>query len=219
MKVAQYMHQEKAIAASDAGGIRERWLWGLRLLADEEKIAPAGGLRQGVTPTLIAEAAKRGLKLSDREIRWRLQCARTYPTEAQIGSASSDFGTWTELREAGFPAYEAPPDEPSADYRTNPERSHDRARKLAGLTDPQGSLFPLDQFEPSEATLKDLKNYADEQAEITNRFVERDAERRDYLDGLITAAGEDLSWTWQQAHETWEAANPAVEDDGEEWAS
>lgn len=207
MKIAQYMHQENAIAAADSGGIRERWLWGLRLLADEEKIAPAGGLRHGVATKLIAEAAKRGLRLSEREIQRRLQCARTYPTDAQIRQALADFETWDELHRANFPDYEAPPGEPAADHRTASERNHDRARQLAGLTDPQGTLFPLSQFEPAETTLKELSDYADEQAEITSRFVARDAERRAYLDGLIAAAGDDLSWTWQQAHEAWEAGN------------
>jgi hypothetical protein len=32
-------------------------------------------------------------------------------------------------------------------------------------------------------------------------LLARDAERRDYLDDLIAAADDDLSWTWQQAHE------------------
>ena len=44
-----------------------------------------------------AAAAKRaGLKLSAQEIRRRLQCARTYPTEAQIRQALADFRTWEE---------------------------------------------------------------------------------------------------------------------------
>ena len=208
MRVAQYMQQEKHIAAADSGGIRERWLWGLRLLADAEKVTPAGGLRNGVIETLTTAAEKRGLKtLSRREIQWRLQLAKAYPTDAQLRTACAQFESWSALREAGFPPFEAPPDEPAADHRTDAEKTHDRARQLAGMTDPQGTLFPLNQFEPAEATLKDLKDYADEQSDITDRFVARDAERREYLDGLIDAAGDDLSWTWQQAHEAWDAGN------------
>ncbi len=209
MKIAQYMRQEKVIATADSSGIRERWAWGLRILADEEKVTPAGGLRNGVIEKLTAEAQKRGLKtLSRREIQWRLQLAKAYPTDSQLRTACAQFESWSALREAGFPDYEADPGEPAADYRTGAEKAHDRARQLADLTepDPQGTLFPLGKFEPTESTLAELKDYADEQAEMTARFAERDALRRDYLDGLIDAAGDDLNWTWQQAHDVWAAA-------------
>jgi hypothetical protein len=54
MKLAQYTNQERAIAAADSGSIRQRWMYGLRLLADQDKLAPAGGLRHGVTDALMA---------------------------------------------------------------------------------------------------------------------------------------------------------------------
>jgi len=38
----------------------------------------------------------------------------------------------------------------------------------------------------------------------------QNALRREYLDGLIDAADNDLSWTWQQAHEAAAAANPGA---------
>lgn len=213
MKTTQYVQQERAIAAADRGGIRERWMWGLRLLRDSEKIAPAGGLKHGVAEQLIAAATKRGLKLSDREIRWRLQCARAYPTETQIGNAITGFGTWFSLIQAGFPALEAPTDEPPADHRTPEEIRHDRARQLADLSDPQGSLFPLSQFEPVTATLKELQAYADEQADLTSRFVAHDAKRQGYLNDLIAAADGDLSATWHDAHEAWKCATDATDED------
>ncbi len=107
MRVAQYTSQEKAIASADSGGIRQRWMYGLRLLNDEEKIAPAGGLRHCVTDALIRGAEKQGHRLSAREIQRRLQCARTYPTESQIRHAVSAFETWHDLVAAGFPPFEA----------------------------------------------------------------------------------------------------------------
>lgn len=82
MKVTQYVRQERAIASADSGGIRERWIWGLRLLRDPDAMSSPKSLRHGVADQLMAAAARAGRKLSDREIRWRLQCARTYPTEA-----------------------------------------------------------------------------------------------------------------------------------------
>ena len=51
-----------------------------------------------------------------------------------------------------------------------------------------------------------LVEQAIESALLDQRRLD-DAERREYLDGLIDAAGDDLSWTWQQAHEAWDAGN------------
>lgn len=202
MKTTQYVQQEKAIIAADSGGIRQRWLWGLRLLRDTEKMSSGGAsLKHGVTAALIEAAAKRGLKLSEREIRYRVQCARAYGTEAEIGNAIADFETWSGLIQAGFPAYEVDLDETPADHRTPEEIRRDRARQLAETADPQGSLFPLGQFEPVTTTLKELADYADEQEAITSRFVAHDAKRRDYLNSLTKAADGDLGVTWQAAHD------------------
>ncbi len=201
MKLAQYTGQERVIAAADSGGIRQRWLYGLRLLADQEKLAKGGGLKNGVSDALIAAAAKRGIKLSDREIRWRLQCARAYPTEAQFGNAVTELKTWHDLTQAGFPQVPAPPGELPADWRTKAERDHDRARMLADLTGEQGTLFPLSQFEPEEATLKDLLDYTDEQDDLTARFVAHGERRRTYLNQLIDAVDGDLAKTWAEAEE------------------
>lgn len=201
MKTTQYIRQEKAIAVADSGGIRERWMWGLRLLRDPEAMSSEKSLRHGVTDQLIAAAKAAGLKLSDREIQRRLQCARTYPTEAEIRQMLADFKTWDDLHRANFPAYEAPENEPPADHRTDAERKHDKGRALLDLIGEQGTLFPLDHFEPVTTTLKELKDYADEMAELTARFAARDEERRAYLEQLIAAAGDDLSMTWQEAHD------------------
>ncbi|HSS11896.1 MAG TPA: hypothetical protein VLL25_18555 [Acidimicrobiales bacterium] len=202
MKVTQYMTAEKGIAAADGGGIRQRWMYGLRLLRDPQAISNGnGGLRHGVADTLIDAAHARGLKLSDREIRYRLQCARTYPTESQIGKILADFQSWWSLMAARFPPTEAEPDEPPADHRTETERRHDKARQLAlaGLGD-QGRLFPLDEFEPMESTLKDLVDYASQMEDLTARFAKVDRDRRAYLKTLMEAVNYDLSQTWQAAH-------------------
>jgi hypothetical protein len=214
VKTTQYVKQEKAIATADSGGIRQRWLWGLRLLRDTEAMASERSLKHGVTEQLIAAATASGLKLSDREIRRRLQCARTYPTEAEIGRATADFETWFDLIQAGFPTYEAPPDEPPADHRTDAEREHDHARALIDLIGEQGSLFPLRDFEPTVTTLKDLQAYTEQMEELTARFRQRDRKRRDYLESLIEAAGNDLSMVWQEAHNRLEAAGDDPPADG-----
>lgn len=209
MKTTQYVRQEKAIAAANAGGIRQRWLYGLRLLHDPEAMTESGkSLKHGVTEQLIAAAKAAGLKLSPREIRYRLQAARVYVTESQIRHACADFEDWSALREANFPAFDADPGEPPADHRTDAERKHDRGRALLDLIGEQGSLFPLDQFEPVTSTLKELQAYAEEMAELTARFAARDEERRSYLDELIAAADDDLSMTWQEAHDRLAGALP-----------
>ena len=201
MRVSQYVSQERAIRAADTNGIRERWLFGLRVLNDPDLMSPGGGgLRHGVLAQLVEAAAKRGMKLSEREVRRRIQCARAYPTEAQIGHAVADFRTWRDLSTANFPEYEVPAGEPLADWRTDAERKRANAAALLDHVGQQGVLFPLSDFEPATTTLKDLVEYAAEQAAITERFAARDTERADYLKRLLVAVGADLSATWEVAH-------------------
>lgn len=202
MKTTQYMRQERAIAAADRGGIRERWMWGLRLLRDPEAMAESGkSLQHFVADELIAIATARGLKLSEREIRYRLQCARTYKTEAEIGKVLADFSSWSALIAANFPAYDVDENEPPADHRTDAERKRDHARALLDAVDEQGALFPLSDFEPHTTTLKELQDYTDEMEQLTARFAERDRQRREYLERLVQVADNDLSVTWKEAHD------------------
>jgi len=202
MKTTQYVRQEKAIAAADSGGIRERWLWGVRLLRDPDAFAPGSTqLKPGRADELVKAATAGGYKLSEREIRYRLQCARAYKTEAEIRQALAEFGTWTALIEANFPPFDAPADEPLADHRTKTERDRDHARALLDLIGEQATLFPLDDFEPVTTTLKELQAYTEEMAELTSRFAKRDRDRLAYLDSLIAAADDDLSMTWREAQD------------------
>src|SRR5205814_1720505 len=157
-------------------------------------------LKPGRADELVTAATAAGLKLTVREIQFRLQCARAYSTEAQIANAGSQFESWTELRRAGFPPIPVSTDEPSADHRTQAERDHDHARALIDLIGEQGSLFPLRDFEPVTTTLKELVAYAEQQEELTARFLEHGRKRRAYLSSLIEAADGDLSATWQEAH-------------------
>jgi hypothetical protein len=197
------MNAEKGIVAADGSGIWERWKYGLRLLADPAAISNGngGGLRHGVAEDLVVAARARGLKLSATEIRYRLQCARTYPHESQIAKAIGDFGTWFALIQARFPTYESDPDEPVADYRTKAERRHDAARHLLDIVGEQGTLFPLDRYEPKDTLMKDLQDYVDAQDEMTARFAELGRRRRDYLKRLLEAVDGDMTKTWAEAHE------------------
>jgi hypothetical protein len=81
-------------------------------------MSPRGrSLRHGIIEILIAAGQKAGFKISEREIQRRLQCARTYSTEAQIGHVVADLKTWRELADANFPAVPVPDGEPPADHR------------------------------------------------------------------------------------------------------
>lgn len=219
MKITQYMRQEKTIAAADAGGIRERWLWGLRLLRDPDAFAPGSSqLKPGRSDELIKAAKARGFKLSEREIQYRLKAARTYKTDTEIAQATAEFETWTDLVKTGFPSYESESDEPPADHRTKDERDHDHARALIDRIGEQGALFPLAEFEPTETTLKELQDYTEQQEALTERFVEHGRKRRAYLDSLIAAADGDLDATWQEAHDRLPDDEDSEDEVGEEVA-
>jgi hypothetical protein len=201
VKTTQYIRIERAISAAATSDIRERWFWGLRLLRDPDAFAPGSTqLKPGRADELIRSAKAAGLTLSEREIRYRIQCARAYPTDSQIRHACAEFEDWSGLRAAGFPPFDPEDGELPADHRTDAERQRDHARALTDLLGEQGTLFPVADFEPHETPLKDLKAYAEEMAELTARFRKRDEERRAYLETLIEAADGDLSITWQIAH-------------------
>lgn len=208
MKTTQYVRQLSAIEATDTDLIRKWWMFGLRLLRDPESMSPSGSsLRHGVAEQLITAAGKTSKgkpRLSVDKIQRSLQCARAYPTETQIQHAVRDFESWRDLVAAGFPSYESGEGEAPADHRTDAERTRDRARALASLAEfgnEQGALFPLSDFEPVTATLKELDEYAEQQEAITARFAAYGQRRRTYLENLKAAVDGDLSATWQQAHD------------------
>lgn len=202
MRTTQYIRIERAISAAATNDIHERWIWGLRLLRDPDAFTPGSSqLKPGRAEELVRAAKAAGFRLSEREIQYRLKAARSYPTESQIAQAAAEFSNWTALVGNGFPPFGAPEGEGPADHRTEAERQRDHARALTDILGEQGTLFPLQDFEPTETPLKVLAAYADEMAELTARFQKRDRERRAYLDALIEAAGGDLAVTWQDAHE------------------
>lgn len=211
---AAYGRLEKAIAAADVGSIRVRWEYGRRLLCEPSMTTEAGNLRHGKIAELIDAAHRVGVKLSERELRYRLEAARTYPCESQIGTARADFGSWNALREAGFPAYDPEPDEAAYDPRTLAEKARATAKQLAlGDPDPYEQLalfeyFPEERF-TEFSTLAELAKYAAEMRELTERFAERDKVRADYLARLAAAVGGDMSKTWAEAQAALDAQGGA----------
>lgn len=195
-----YTRLERAIAAADAGSIRQRWEYGRRVLCDPAVVTAGGNLRNGVMGELVAAARKAGRQLSEREIRYRLEAGRAYPCESQIRHAGAEYGTWTALRESGFPAVDAEPGDEPFDPRRDGEKARTAEKQLT-LTEPdQLALFDWfgDEFDEF-ATLAALRKWAQERAEWTERHVRRDAERFAYLDQLTAAVGGDESKTWAEA--------------------
>jgi hypothetical protein len=208
MRYARYLRMEKLIAASDAASITVRWRYGRRLLEDDTATTPAGHLRNGVLAGLLADAASAGIKLSEREVNYRLKAGGAYRTEAEFRTARAEYGEWTALRTAGFPPVEVPADEADAgpfDPRDADERARDAARSLARHGKDEGQLalfdyFPDDRFDET-STLAELAKYAEEMAVLTERFARRDRERAEYLKRLIDAVNGDMGATWAEADE------------------
>jgi hypothetical protein len=213
MKTTRYLRIERTIAASDTGGIIERWRFGQRLLADTTMTTPAGNLKHGVLAKLIADAAADDLKLTEQEVQRRMRCARTYPTEAQIRESAHGFKNWDALAREGFPPVEIPAGVEALpfDPRDEDEKRRDAARDLARRSqEDSGQLalfdyFPEDRF-TELTTLAELAKYADEMAALTERYARKDRERAAYLASLAAAVDGDMSATWEQANAALEGA-------------
>lgn len=196
-----YTRLEKTIAAADAGGIRQRWEYGRRVLCDPAKTTQAGNLRNGAIAALIADAHRAGVKLSEREIQHRVQAGKTYPCKGQITHICASYESWGALRAAGFPAAGADPEDEPYDPRDLAEKAR-TAEKQLHLDDPDQlalfDYFPGDRFSEL-STLAELAKYAAEMADMTRRYAERDTERAEYLERLSRAVNGDMSKTWAEA--------------------
>jgi hypothetical protein len=205
-RYGRYLRLEKNIAASDTGGILERWRYGRRLLSDGKATTPAGNLRHGVLAALIADAKADGYKLSEREIQYRIQCAKAYPSEGQIRNAVADFRVWRDLAAAGFPPVEVTDpgepydprdaDEKWRDFRNEQERRKAENPEQLAFELPQ--IFSHDTFGP-RTQLADMVAACDVSEQMTANFVKYDAQRRAYVDELLTAAGGNDRMTWIEA--------------------
>lgn len=198
---AAYGRLERAIAAADAGSIRSRWEYGRRILCDPAAVTPGGSLRNGVIRELITAAHKAGRKLSEREIRYRIEAGRAYECESQIRHARAGFETWSALRDAGFPPFDPDEGDEPYDPRTIAEKMRQAEKQLA-LGEPDQLLlfeyFPSDNFSEL-STVGELRKYAADMAEWTERQARADAKRLAYVQALSDAVGGDESRTWAEA--------------------
>lgn len=205
-RYTRYLRLEKNIAASDTGGILERWRYGREVVTDPRFATEAGNLQHGALAKLIALAKSADSSITDREIQYRLACARAYPTEAEIRTVCSDFKVWSDLRAAGFPPVEVvDPGEPYDPHALN--RKPPTAPNQEPLTTADGKRVP--EFAPPvrfggdehgpRSTIEDLYAACKESEGYTERMAANDAKRRSYVDDLADAAGGDLTKTWYEA--------------------
>lgn len=203
---AAYGRLEKAIAAADSASVRQRWEYARRLLVDRVMTTKDGNLRNGVIDKLISAAARQGIGISRREIQYRLQAGRAYPSEAEIAQLVAQYETWKEVIQAGFPVVGMPlgADTEPYDPRTPAEQEADAGR-VAGLAGEKDGgqlalfdLFPTDMFDEL-STISDLRKYTVQMAEWTERQARRDRERLAEVDRLSAAVGGDESRTLAEA--------------------
>lgn len=93
-RFSAYGRYERAIAAADAGTMRQRWEYGRRLLCDPLATDRDGNLRPGVLDVLIHAARDRGVTLTEAEIAERLAAGKAYPQESQLRRVLDWFETW-----------------------------------------------------------------------------------------------------------------------------
>ena len=206
MRYGRYLKLEKNIAASDTGGILERVRYAQALLDNRAKTHPNGRLKHGVTAELIGIAASIGVKLSDTELRYRMQAARTYDSEAKLAKISGEFANWWALIQAGFPSIEVA-DEPDSDESRMSRKDPMKPPTQEPLPTVDGK--PVPEFSPRirfggdehgpRSTIEDLYGACKESEGYTERMIANDAKRRAYVDDLASAVGGDLTKTWYEA--------------------
>jgi hypothetical protein len=159
------------IEADEKNSILNRWRYGRELVA-----AKAGRERfpHGYIGDRLKEAARSGLKLSAREVNYRLLCAEAYGSERKLCTAVQSFRTWTALREAGFPpVLSDEPDELIADGIDlgAPDTFEQMTLLIPGLSaelSVAGQKIPL-----AVATVADVRAYRDTYRQIHENFGKR----------------------------------------------
>jgi hypothetical protein len=203
-----YLKLERAIAADETGGIVHRWRYGRQLV---EAKAGRRQLPHGLTADRIKEAEKAGLKLSEREIQYRLRCGEAYRSEAEVRTAVRTFESWTDLREAGFPPVESdePEDLEAAGISAAAPDEYEQLTLIPGLA-PElsvaGRKVPLDQ-----ATIADVVAYRDMYRQIHDNYGKRLALIEAALEAMREGSdGDDTA----NAVEAWKRATEDDEPDG-----
>lgn len=184
-KTTVFLKLESRIAADERGGIMHRWRYGRELLAIK---GARKQLPHGLTGDLISAAAKAGLKISETEIRRRVRCASVYTSEGKVGRAATDFGSWWNLVEAGFPPVE---DDDLEDIDISAPDAWGQPSLIPGLS-PEikvcGVKIPL-----AEATVGDVQAHRDTYRQIHDNFAKRLALIEFALGAMLDGSDGDLT--------------------------
>jgi hypothetical protein len=170
-----YLKLERTIASDERGGIMHRWNYG-RLLLEER--AGRQQLPDGMIKDLVAAAAKVGLKISEREIQYRLRFATVYTTDQQVRKVLADLGSWSALIQAGFPAVDVdeqsldPDDLEAEGFSTAAPDEWGQPTLIPGFGETikaRGRKVPLVKGEEG-ATVADAKAYLETYRQIHDNF-------------------------------------------------
>lgn len=203
-----YLKLEKQIATDERDGVMGRWRYGRELLK-----AKAGRrqLPHGMTTELIVDALRAGLKLSEREIQYRVKCATIYDSEQKVRKALADFGGWFGLIQAGFPA---------VDVDESDEIDDMEEVGVAGPDVIEAPLFEIPGFKPvlkvngrkvdlADATVGQAVAYRDMCMEMHENFGRTVYEIKTTVDVMLRGCGGDLD---ANALEAWERGSAQADE-------
>lgn len=201
-----YLKLEQDIAKEERGGIMHRWRYGRELLKVK---AGRRQLPHGLATELMVDALRAGIKLSEREIQWRVRCATVYDSEEKVRKAITDFGTWFNLTQAGFPAVEIDEEDPIDGMEEV---------GIVGDGEPadvQGVLFDIPGFKSVlringrkrdlvDVTVREAIDYRDMCREMHASFGRTVAQIDASVERMLRGAGGDLD---ANALEAWRSAS------------
>jgi hypothetical protein len=186
-----YLKREIAIMKGERGDTEQRWHYGCDLIKERKGFSklPKGRLNE-----LIVEAVRAGLKLSEREIQRRIKLATVYGSLAELRHAVTEFGSWHDLVQAGFPAVEIDEEDPIEEMEE------------VGVATPnvvEMPLFDIPGFKPTlringkkvdlaDATVRQAIDYRDMCREMHANFGRTVAQVESTVDVMIAGCDGDL---------------------------
>ncbi len=202
-----YLKLESRILRDEQGGILDRWKYGRECLKAKKGRQK---LPDGFIADRLAEAERAGLKLSEREIQYRVQCAEVYGHDRQIRSSAAELGSWRALCDAGFPVVDVDestdPEEiaAAAGISTEPPDSFEQLVLIPGFGETikvRGRTIPI-----AEATVGDAKTYRETYRQIHANFGKTLAQIEAAVEAMEEGcAGDDDAnavEAWKRGNET-----------------
>jgi hypothetical protein len=136
---------EQQITDSEGSGLRARWESGRAMLG----LRPEG--KKQLPNGKLAELSA-ALGVHQSELTARMKFAARYPTEAEVTTAMSKFGSWFAIRKAGLKDGERKPKAPAANSGVKP------------------AVRAILDVDPAELTRDGLKRIEDAVAELRRKM-------------------------------------------------